>query len=67
MVDASPNLAVRAQSSTADKTGKKLKEKQAGNIDTKGLTVTRSEDIALWYIEMITKAGMVSYYDVQDM
>jgi len=67
MADASPDLAVRTKASKTHKMDKKPKEKQAGNIDTKGLTVTRSEDFALWYTEMITKAGIVSYYDVQDM
>jgi hypothetical protein len=67
MVDPPPNLAVRAKGSKADKTKKQPKEKQAGNVDTKGLTVTRSQDISLWFTEMITKAGIVSYYDVQDM
>lgn len=44
------------------------KDKQAGgNVDTKGLTVTRENDLGLWYSEMITKAGIVSYYDIQDM
>ena len=32
-----------------------------------GLTVSRSEDLAQWYSELLTKAGIVSYYDVQDM
>ena len=70
MAEPSPDLAVHAKGSKANKAEKKSKEKhekQAGNIDTKGLTVTRSQDISLWYIEMITKAGIVSYYDVQDM
>jgi prolyl-tRNA synthetase len=79
MADASPDLAVRAKPSKAnkppkldkppkvDKMAKKPKEKQGGNVDTKGLAVTRAEDIGLWFTEMITKAGMVSYYDVQDM
>ena len=43
------------------------KSKEQGNIDTKSLSVTRAEDLGLWYSEMITKAGIVSYYDVQDM
>ncbi len=64
MADSSSNLAVRGK---PGKTGKKPKEKQAANVDTKGLTALRSQDIALWYTEMITKAGIVSYYDVQDM
>lgn len=67
MADSSPNLAVRAKASKVNKSEKKPKEKQGGNVDTKGLTVTRSQDISLWYTEMITKAGIVSYYDVQDM
>ncbi|KAI0910706.1 hypothetical protein F4823DRAFT_589261 [Ustulina deusta] len=62
MADSSSNLAVRGK---PGKTGKKPKEKQAANVDTKGLTALRSQDIALWYTEMITKAGIVSYYDVQ--
>ncbi|OCK91926.1 uncharacterized protein K441DRAFT_698166, partial [Cenococcum geophilum 1.58] len=50
------------------KTDKNLKpkEKRAGNIDTKGLTVTRSRNLATWYTKTITKAGIISYYDVQD-
>jgi len=48
------------------KTSKAIgKGKHSGNTDTKGLTVTRSEDLGLWWSEMLTKAGIVSYYDVQ--
>lgn len=46
--------------------GKQKKETAAGNVDTKGLTIKRSDDLGLWYSEMLTKAGIVSYYDVQD-
>ena len=42
------------------------KDKSAPNADTKGLSVTRAEDLGLWYSEVLTKAGIVSYYDVQD-
>jgi prolyl-tRNA synthetase len=42
------------------------KDKAAGNVDTKGISVTRAEDLGMWYSEVLTKAGIVSYYDVQD-
>ncbi|KAI1174171.1 hypothetical protein F4777DRAFT_589367 [Nemania sp. FL0916] len=70
MADASADLAVRGKAPKAPKApkaAKKPKETKAANIDTKGLTVSREQDIALWYTEMITKAGIVSYYDVQDI
>lgn len=62
-----PKKPKEAKKPKEDKMAKKPKENKAGNVDTKGLGVTRAEDIGLWYTEMITKAGMVSYYDVQDM
>jgi prolyl-tRNA synthetase len=42
------------------------KDKAAPNADTKGISVTREQDLGLWYSEVLTKAGIVSYYDVQD-
>jgi hypothetical protein len=73
MVNTTADLAERGASSKnvksnkAEKKGKQQKQTPTGNTDTKGLTVSRSEDIGLWYSEMLTKAGIVSYYDVQDM
>jgi hypothetical protein len=42
------------------------KPKGQGNVDTKGMTVTREEDLSTWYTEMLTKAELISHYDVQD-
>ncbi|XTI83861.1 hypothetical protein V2W45_1364157 [Cenococcum geophilum] len=67
MADSGSNLDSRPESPKLQKTDKNLKpkEKRAGNIDTKGLTVTRSRNLATWYTKTITKAGIISYYDVQ--
>ncbi|KAH8812630.1 prolyl-tRNA synthetase-like protein [Xylogone sp. PMI_703] len=46
------------------KQGQKPEEK--GNIDTKGINVSREEDLSSWYTEVLTKAQLISYYDVQD-
>lgn len=68
--DTSSTPAIRTKASEAnkkDKKDKKPNEKKAGATDTKGLTVTRAQDFGLWYTELVTKGGIISYYDVQDM
>ncbi len=76
MVDDAPSTpAIRTKASEGNKkdkkpdkkSDKKPNEKKAGTTDTKGLTVTRAQDFGLWYTELVTKGGIISYYDVQDM
>ena len=74
MVEKSTEMADRTKSAKknekkakSEKMSAQRKEKQTGSVDTKGLSVSRSEDLGIWYSEMLTKAGIVSYYDVQDM
>jgi hypothetical protein len=57
----------KGKQAKAGNTENKGKQTKAGNADTKGISVTRAEDLGLWYSEVLTKAGIVSYYDVQDM
>ena len=68
MSDTSNNLPARAKSSQLANKMRKQDQKPAdrGNLDTKGLTVTREEDLSLWYTEMLIKAQLISNYDVQD-
>lgn len=65
------NLAFRAKGSKPERQDKKSKGKPAaaadakGNADTKGLTVTRTEDLGRWYAEMLVKGKICSFYDIQ--
>jgi hypothetical protein len=65
--DKQPKEKQPAKDKQAGKQKEAGKDKSAPNADTKGLSVTRAEDLGLWYSEVLTKAGIVSYYDVQDM
>lgn len=64
----SSSLPARAKSSQlADKMRKQDQKPEAkGNLDTKGLNVTREEDLSSWYTETLVKAQLISHYDVQD-
>lgn len=38
--------------------------KPGASIDTKGITVKKSEDLAEWYQQMLSKGQFISYYDI---
>jgi prolyl-tRNA synthetase len=38
--------------------------KDAGMIDTKGITVKKGEDLSEWYQQILSKGQFISYYDI---
>jgi prolyl-tRNA synthetase len=51
-----------------DKPAQKPKEKKAAapvaQVDTKGITVKKADNLADWYQQMISKGEFISYYDI---
>lgn len=40
------------------------KQQADTNLDTKGISVKKSQDLSQWYQEVLMKSEMLEYYDI---